>query len=296
MHDDRPSQTAAWVAAWRGLAPWLPEGGQLASDPFGLAFTPAMGRPLIDLAARAPSVTRRLLNGGPLARMILWLQLRTRSLDDLMLAFVRAGGRQVVLLGAGFDCRAHRLPSLAAARVFEVDHPDTLAAKRARLAALDAGSVDGRVTYAGADLNRQALDAVLTAAGVDRAARTFFIWEGVTNYLTATAVDATLRAVAGWAPGSLLLFTYVHRGVIDGSTIFADNVRLKRVLAGAGEPWTFGLEPREVRAFLAARGFELLEDLGAEQYRARYLGAVGAHQRGYQFYRAALARVQPICA
>jgi len=221
---------------------------------------------------------------------------RTRLIDDALGAAAGEGVRQVVLLGAGFDCRAHRLPSLAAARVFEVDHPDTLAAKRARLAALDAGSVDGRVTYAGADLNRQALDAVLTAAGVDRAARTFFIWEGVTNYLTATAVDATLRAVAGWAPGSLLLFTYVHRGVIDGSTIFADNVRLKRVLAGAGEPWTFGLEPREVRAFLAARGFELLEDLGAEQYRARYLGAVGAHQRGYQFYRAALARVQPICA
>jgi O-methyltransferase involved in polyketide biosynthesis len=105
-----------------------------------------------------------------------------------------------------------------------------------------------------------------------------------------------LRVVAAWAPGSLLLFTYVHRGVLDGSTAFTDNRRLARVLARAGEPWTFGLEPRDLPAFLTARRLELVEDLGAEDYRARYLGAVGPHQRGYQFYRAALARVPTICA
>ena len=54
MREDKPSETAAWVAAWRGLAPWLPEGGQLANDPFGLAFAPAAGRPLVALdGARA---------------------------------------------------------------------------------------------------------------------------------------------------------------------------------------------------------------------------------------------------
>ena len=46
---------------------------------------------------------------------------------------VAAGVGQVVLLGAGFDCRALRLAELEAATVFEVDFPDQLASKRAVL-------------------------------------------------------------------------------------------------------------------------------------------------------------------
>jgi hypothetical protein len=50
-----------------------------------------------------------------------------------------AAGRasQVVILGAGFDSRAHRLPALRSGRVFEVDHPATQATKRARCEACD---------------------------------------------------------------------------------------------------------------------------------------------------------------
>src|SRR5437879_4370389 len=142
MREDQPSETAAWVAAFRGLAPWLPVGGQLASDPFGLEFAPRWSRPLVALTERAPWAARLLLERGLLAKMTLWLQLRTRALDDQVVAFARAGGRQLVLLGAGFDCRASRLAGeLPGGTVFEIDHPATQRRKREVLQRLAAPSL-----------------------------------------------------------------------------------------------------------------------------------------------------------
>ena len=64
---------------------------------------------LAELLLRRPWLSRKLLTrAGPLTGFLLWMQLRTRALDDVLLDFVRQGGRQVVLLGAGFDCRALR--------------------------------------------------------------------------------------------------------------------------------------------------------------------------------------------
>jgi DNA ligase D-like protein (predicted polymerase) len=58
---------------------------------------------------------------------------RTRLIDDLVTAALEEGVEQIVLLGAGFDSRAYRLPGIDRARVFEVDHPATHAAKKGRL-------------------------------------------------------------------------------------------------------------------------------------------------------------------
>ena len=97
------------------------------------------------------------------------MQVRTRVIDDALRDFVAGGGRQLVLLGAGYDCRALRLPELAELRVFEVDHPATQAHKRDVLAQL-------RVELAGAatstwDFETRAMDDlpdVLAEAGPRR--------------------------------------------------------------------------------------------------------------------------------
>src|SRR5262249_61954197 len=65
-----------------------------------------------------------------------------------------------------------------------------------------------------------------------------------------------------------------------------------RTLRRAREPWTFGLDPTKVPGYLAVRGLDLIEDLGAVDYRARYLRGRGREPRGYEFYRIALARTQ----
>ena len=60
----------------------------------------------------------------------------------------------------------------------------------------------------------------------------------------------------------------------------------------SGEPWTFGLDPHALRAYLAQRRLALREDVGATEYRARYWGAAASHMRGYEFYRVAIADVE----
>ena len=81
----------------------------------------------------------------------------------------------------------------------------------------------------------------MPTAGYRESARAFIVWEGVTNYLTEAAVDTTLRWCARAAPGSLLLFTYVHRDVLANPRAFLVTERLFATLANAREQLTFGI-------------------------------------------------------
>lgn len=254
------------MAACRSLGAALPAEARLCDDPFGVRFAGRFASGLTRAATRHPRAAARVLSfGGPLARFVAYMQVRTRALDDVLIDFARDGGRQVVLLGAGFDCRAVRFRrDLERATVFEVDFPATQREKRARLEGADSA----RVQYLAWDFEQQPLSdlpARLSELGHDPSAPTLAIWEGVTMYLTERAIEETVAAVhALGAPGSLLAMTYF------------DLARLRRpmssrVVAIAGEPWRFGWEPSAVPGWLAARGFELLRDETAGE-AARRLG------------------------
>jgi methyltransferase (TIGR00027 family) len=269
MREDQPSLTAAWVALCRGLAPWLPDGGQLASDPFGLEFAPRSARPLLTLTARAPRLVRWLVSRGGMEQMMLWLQLRTRALDDDLLAFARAGGRQVVLLGAGFDCRASRLTrEIDGGVVFEIDHPATQRKKREVLARLGAPSL--RTEFVSWNFERQQtedLPAHLVSIGHDPSCPTYTIWEGVTPYLTEPAIAATVAAVRSWsrAKGSRLGFTYLEPRTLRNPW--------RPIVSAFGEPWRFGWQPAQLPSWLAAHSMELVRDESDVELARRYLPA-----------------------
>jgi methyltransferase (TIGR00027 family) len=197
----------------------------------------------------------------------------------------------VVVLGAGYDSRAYRLPELSSRTVFEVDHPDTQAAKqRALVRAL--GALPDHVRFVATDFTQQDLEARMAAAGHAEGRRSFILWEGVTNYLTEEAVDATLRWCArAAAAGSLLLFTYVHSDLFVRPQDFAGSQRLFASLEKVGERFRFGIHPKELPEFLARRGLLLLRDTGAAEYRERYFAEAAREMRGHEFYRVALARV-----
>ncbi len=212
---------------------------------------------------------------------------RTRLIDDLMLDALRRGLEQIVILGAGFDARAYRLERPATTRFFEVDQPSTSRSKR-RLTQKYLGALPPDVVYVEMDFNRQEIGAALEKAGFRQKRPAFFLWEGVTNYLTENAVDASLRWIGSSAPNSQLVFTYVHKDVIEAPASFGGTKELGRTLTRAGERWTFGIHPAELSAYLSARGLELIDDLNAADYRTRYFGSPG---KGYEFYRVANARV-----
>jgi len=175
-------------------------------------------------------------------------------------------------------------------RVFEVDHPDTLAEKRRRLGTV-LPSAPRHVRFVETDFNQHQLAAAMAESGYDAGSRTCFIWEGVTNYLTDSAIDSGFGWFATATPGSMVIFTYVDRKVLTEPDAFYGGPGHLRRFQRIGEPWTFGFDPAELGAYLAVRGLHLVEDVGAVEYRARYWGKRRDGLRGYEFYRVAVAGI-----
>lgn len=291
MREGQASRTAEHNALFRALESCLPEGRRLFHDPLARTF---LTWPL-SLVARL-AVVPGLREGIPKFIDHRWpgtrsaLVARTRLIDDMLETLLEESVEQLVILGAGFDTRAYRLPRPSGLRVFEVDHPDTQSAKR-RVLERVLPVLPEQVRFVATNFKQDDLVAATAAAGYRESARTLVLWEGVTNYLTEAAVDATLRWCARAEPGSFVLFTYVHRDLFTRPGAFVGTDRLFASLERFGERMTFGMEPAELPAFLARRGLSLESDVGAAEYRERYFGDAARRMRGHEFYRVALARV-----
>jgi methyltransferase (TIGR00027 family) len=291
MDATRPSRTAEHMAFFRALESLRPARVRLFEDPYASSFLGAF----FHEALRVASIPW-------IGRVVPWIAdvrvpgarssgvARTRLIDEGLQGALARNIRQVVILGAGFDCRALRIPGMQAARCFEVDHPATLKAKHEKLRQARP-ELRPEIVAVQIDFNRQSLREVLSAAGFNNAWPTVFVWEGVTNYLSAEAVDVVLKFVASCWVGSELIFTYVHKSALDGSGTFGDAPKLLRSLEKIGEPWTFGLDPKDLESYLQARGLKLRCDTGAQEYRAKYMTSRGRHTKGYDFYRVAIADV-----
>ena len=289
MRNREASRTAEFMAVFRTSEHAKAANARAFADPLAAALLPGNLRLAAKLFGSRP--TAALLNSyidrrWPGARTSGIA--RTRLIDDWI---GHAAGEidQVVLLGAGFDTRAWRLPALASAHVFEVDHPNTAAVKQQRLRSADADLA--KVTFVSVDFEIDDYDELLRAAGFDAKRPAIVVWEGVSQYLTGEAVCGVMRWAGRLAPGSRFIFTYVHEGVLDGTVAFVGAEKAIAKVDGSGEPWRFGLLPEELPAFLRERGLNLLSDLGADDYRAQVMGAESRHMQGYSFYHTVLAEV-----
>ena len=174
---------------------------------------------------------------------------------------------QLVVLGAGFDTRAYRLPEENRVRCFEVDSPGTQAFKTRMLR--KAGVDTTRVTYVPADFLKQDWLRKLVDAGFEPDRPSFFLWESVTMYLDRESVERTLRQIAGTAAGTVVAFDYLSTEVIQSRSLFMRYARA--VINATGEPWRFGIDNTppirdRVAAFVESCGLTLEEqrDFGPE--------------------------------
>jgi len=204
--------TATMVAAQRALA--SAEG--LIDDPFAAPLVRAVG---ID-------VYTRLVNGEiPVtddtefdpARMARGMAIRTRFYDRFFVDATRSGIRQAVIVAAGLDARAYRLPWPQGTVVYEVDMPDVIEFKTSTLSNLGAAPTAERRTVA-VDL-RDDWPAALQAAGFDPQAPSAWSAEGLVVYLPPEAQDALFDNITALsAPGSQLASEFV-----PDTTIFTDE-------------------------------------------------------------------------
>lgn len=271
------SQTALMVCAYRARATRWPR--PIMTDPWAAALAGAEGeRIAAALDARFPP-------------METWLALRVAYLDRLVhLAVDRLGVRQIVILGAGYDTRAARLPR-AGVQFFEVDHPATQAAKRARLAQLPGYPVDA-ARYVDCDFERQDPLDRLRATGFTATEPALVIWEGVVPYLTEPAVRATATRIAsGLEPRSLLAFDFVgKRLVADDAALSARDRGQRDFVADLGEPVRFG--SNHVLPLLADCGFRWVRVADFDELALEFLGDYD-RERLFRFQSIALASCTP---
>lgn len=287
---NRASLTAEYMALFRAMESAQPARSRLFCDPFAARFLHGWRKWSYGIARCGAG--RRLvewlfdqeLPGARAAGIA-----RTKWIDDEVTRALETS-TQLVLLGAGFDTRAYRLPAAQRVSTFELDHPETSLAKQATLRR-EIESMLKPVQFVNIDFNTQSVADVLSRTGFDKTQSTCFVWEGVTNYLSPEAVDGVLRQIAQAAGGSILLFTYVHRGVFDEPSLFFGAERLLSRLHSIGEPWTFGLYPEEIEEYLAARKLRLVRDLSVAEVWER-AGRPASDVHGYEFYRLASACVQ----
>lgn len=254
MKPGQPSTTAEGAAAIRAFETLGPRHRRVFEDRFALALLSTARR--IRLLPGIRHVIVRLVE-RKLPGVIAFTAARARWIDDRLLAAAPALD-QIVILGAGYDTTFARHPDLTERLAyFEVDHPDTQASKKARIARRRDvfGDSFERVRTVSIDFEREDLETRLLAEGYRPERRTCFIWSDVTMYLDREAVEATLRVIGKAAPGCHLLFDAVVKSEFERP----EYARARAIFQKWGEAIRFTIDPEDVKGLLGRFGLEVVE-------------------------------------
>ena len=264
------------------------EPSPLVHDPCAQRLLPLSGRIAAGITRWSPArraliaTTEKKLRGG-------WASFlcRKRYIDDQLVNAVAKGLDAVVILGAGYDTRAYRLPELGGIPICEVDLPTNIARKAAALRRCF-GRVPSGVTLLPVDFETDNLADRLDHEGFNTGARTVYVWEAVTQYLTEPAVRQTMDYLGGAATGSGLVFTFVRKDFLDGQAMYGAEPAYQDFVVKQGL-WKFGLYPEEVEGFLAEFGWRECEQVGPDEYADRYLEPAGRTLTASEIERAVYA-------
>jgi methyltransferase (TIGR00027 family) len=260
MQHGQASATAVGAAGHRAAHQVL-ERGLILADPLALSILGPDADEALALAKDRPE--RRPLR--------LFIAMRSRFAEDSARGAIRAGVRQILVLGAGLDTFAYRLEPAADLAFYELDHPATQADKRRRLAQAKIAEPP-HLAYVAHDFEQGPMTAALKAAGFDPSRRTFVLWLGVTPYLTEEAVYATLGELARWPGGAEVVFDYANPPdrIQEAATRNFHQQMAERV-AARGEPFRCYLDTDALHERVWAFGFAEIEDLDRAALVGRYL-------------------------
>lgn len=267
MKSGRASVTAQGIAFLRAYETSKPPGERICNDPLARQlmspFYYWIGRVF------APAAERQ--DPGVMG----FIAARCRHIDDYLLARLADGVPQVVILGAGLDSRAYRLPQMRGVRVFEVDQEATQESKKRKLQRI-LGALPPHVSFVPVDFDVETLDNLFTF-GYDPQVKTLFIWEGVVHYLTADAVDQTLAWVLkSSGAGSSIIFDYLYAEQLSGDQQRAEVRRVRRSGRRSGEVPVFGIPEGQAVEFLRSRGYADVVNVTADDLKKLYFTGVNA--------------------
>ncbi len=281
------AQTAYGPMAIAAIEQHEPRGSRIVHDDLAAAILPAGLRWFVRVTAWT-TLRNLLIRLAERSGRGAWsiFVCRKRYIDDQLASWADSV-ESVVNVGAGMDTRGCRLARTSPIPVYEVDQPVNIAAKR-RAIQKAVGALPPSVHLVPVEFQHDNLGDALHRAGHDVTARTFFIWEGVTQYLPEPAVRSILDYLSTAAPGSRLAFTYVQRDFIDGSNLYGNTILYKRFRLRS-QVWMFGLAPDAVAPLLAEYGWRVVEDVSGPEFQERYLTSAGRDLSTTELERTVLA-------
>lgn len=270
MLPNAPSQTAEAVCLMRATEEHRDASERILDDPYAKLFLGPLARAGLaswEASGKLGEFAARLSPG-----MAAYVLTRHRFIDDCLSRALARGVGQLVLLGAGYDSRAYRFAAELRGRpVFEVDFPAT-SRRKARILTGQADSLPAvDVRRIEIDFETDALEDRLREAGFTRRLRSFFVWEGVSMYLTRHAVKGTLTTLHGIAaPQSEVAMDFWF--LIDAPDPLSTAYRMSaNLLSLLGEPVTFGIHPEDVGPFLGRLGYRVRDLADAAELERRYI-------------------------
>ncbi|HEY5958819.1 MAG TPA: class I SAM-dependent methyltransferase [Polyangiaceae bacterium] len=263
MTNHRSSVTATLVSVARGIGL-----SKTLRDPAASLFASSWVARVLDMFDRENTaidvarLTARALSLGVIDHNTV----RMLVIDEYIRQWVREGCSQVVILGAGLDSRAWRMPELNSAVVYEVDHSATQTFKAERTKRFAAKVVRPRLVPC--DFMRQSVGATLARAGFRSDAKACWLCEGVTPYLPPEQTARLLHETAAIsASGSRWAFSYIAPP--DGSSATLGRRLIGTFVKRLGEPAVGAIERQQMANFAAAAGLLLLEDIGWSDWTSR---------------------------
>lgn len=270
MVPNAPSQTAEAVCLMRATEQRRAPDERIVDDPYAKLFLGRLSRAALaswEASGTLGEIAARLSPG--LAAYVLT---RHRFIDDCLRRALAGDVAQLVLLGAGYDSRAYRFAGELAGRpAFEVDFPAT-SRRKVRILTRRADTLPHPdVRRVEIDFEKDALDERLREAGFRKGARTFVVWEGVSMYLSRSAVKATLTTIRDiTAPRSELAMDCWY--FLDSPDLLTTAYRMSaNLLSLLGEPVAFGIHPEDVGPFLERLGYRVCDLADAADLERRYI-------------------------
>tara|TARA_B100001939_G_scaffold335853_1_gene338276 strand:- start:423 stop:1331 length:909 start_codon:yes stop_codon:yes gene_type:complete len=275
----RKDGTAQGVAKQRLIESLAKPDRRIIYDPYAKNFV--LGANIIKLMGHRLSVW---LGNKIIPGMHEHLISRTRYIDDLIEKSTFANIEQYVILGAGYDSRAHRLKLPSKLKIFEVDQSEVQELKRLRLP--DNMPNRESITYVDIDFNHQFLKEQLINVGFDQNKSTIFTLEGVSQYISREALDATLKEVADLNPNSnsKIFISYVNKLLKeDSKACFGKGYSkpekavsfITNSAAKMGEPWISFYSAEEIESILSQNNFTLIENKTLADLNSKYFTPVG---------------------
>lgn len=277
MKEGQSSRTAAAAAALRANH-FQHAANPVFADPYAYDLTSQRWQKILS----SPQLVK-LMNSAAFNRTLGLLSgqvvARSRYAEDLLQHALVGHLDQYVLVGAGLDSFALRQSNLYPdLKIFEVDHPDTQAAKQHKLKQL--GSVPANVEFVAIDFEKESLGDALARSGYDQTKAGFFSWLGTTHYLEPQTTLTTLKSIAAFAaPLSEVVLDYsIHYHELQGIERLG-SFAVSQFTRFLREPLIGTFRPAALHSAVEELGFNVIEDLSGDAISNRYFDQRPDHIR-----------------